>query len=307
MKEISFPGIGINGLKIDRVAFTLFGREIYWYGVLIAAGIVLSFLYVMRRAKQEHVKGDDIYDLAIWVVICGVVGARAYYVLTTLGEYHSFLDVIAVWNGGLAFYGCLIGGALGTLAVSKIKKIPFTVLVDMMGPAVLISQAIGRWGNFFNGEAYGSVTSYEFLGKTFDITGAENSLFAMHIKYANGSEIVAQPTFLYECIWYIIGFAIITSLYKKKKFNGMVFLEYIIWNGFGRMFIEGLRTDSLYIGPLRISQLLGLIFVVGGTALIVLGIRAGKNGKLKAPFDFPEEIKETNESENNENGETDQR
>ncbi len=297
MNTISFPNIGINDLKIDRTAFSLFGRDIYWYGILIASSIILSFFYVKWRARHEHIKGDDIFDLAIWVVILGIVGARAYYVLTTLGEYDSFLDVIAVWNGGIAFYGCLIGGTVGAFIVSRIKKISFAVICDMLTPAVLISQAIGRWGNFFNGEAYGSVTSYDFLGKTFDITGSANTPFIMNIEYPNGSTVTAHPTFLYECVWYIIGFIIITSLYKKKRFNGMVALEYLAWNGFGRMFVEGLRTDSLYIGSLRISQLLGLLMFLFGTAFIILGVIAARKGKLKRPFDFAEEVEKANEEE----------
>lgn len=297
MKTISFPNLGINGLEVDRTAFSLFGKDIYWYGILIASSIILSFFYVKWRARREHVKGDDIYDLAIWVVIFGIIGARAYYVLTTLGEYDSFLDVIAIWNGGIAFYGCLIGGAVGAFIVSRVKKISFAVICDMLTPAVLISQAIGRWGNFFNGEAYGSVTTYDFLGKTFDISGSVNSPFIMNIEYQNGSTVTAHPTFLYECVWYVIGFIIITSLYKRKKFNGMVALEYLAWNGFGRMFVEGLRTDSLYIGSLRISQLLGLLMFLFGTAFIILGVVAAKKGKLKKPFDFAEETEKTDNQE----------
>ena len=279
MNLISFPNIGIDNLHINRVAFSIFGRDIYWYGLIITFSIVIAFAYVLWRAKQEYIKSDDIFDLAIWVIVFGIIGARAYYVLTSLDKYDSFLDALKIWEGGLGFYGCIIGGALACVIVAKIKKISFAVIFDMLSPAVLIAQAIGRWGNFFNAEAYGSASTMDFFGKTFDVSGVVNAPWIMKI----GSTLV-QPTFLYECIWGVIGFIIINSFYRKKKFNGQVFLWYIAWNGFGRMLIEGLRTDSLYIGSIRISQLVGLLGFIFGIVLNFVFLAMAKKGKLAVPF-----------------------
>ena len=283
MHTISFPNIGIENLRIDRVAFTVFGREIYWYGLLITISIVIAYAYVLYRARQEHIKSDDIADLAIWVVLAGIVGARLYYVLTTLDRYESVWDMFKIWEGGLAFYGCIIGGAIAALIVAKVKKLSFAVLFDMLSPAVLIAQAIGRWGNFFNAEAFGSVTEWDFFGHTFDISGCTGLPWIMKI----GNQTV-QPTFLYECIWNIIGFILLSALYKRKKYNGQIFLYYIAWYGFARMLVEGFRTDSLYIGTIRISQLIGLLCLIAGIALHIVFIRRARQGKMFVPFAVPQ-------------------
>lgn len=273
---VSFPGLGIEAFSFDRVAFTVFGKPIYWYGVLIMLGILAAFLHAGIRCKQEKISTDDILDVGIFTVFFGVLGARLYYVLTTLGEYeyNSFIDVIAIWEGGLAIYGGILAGGTAVVLTCLYKKInPFKV-TDTVAPGVGLAQAIGRWGNFMNGEAYGYEVAegslfYRFrMGLISDYTGSEMRFY--------------HPTFLYESLWNILGFVIITLLYRKKKFNGQVALMYLAWYGFGRMFIEGLRTDSLYVGPFRISQVVGIVCFVVSTTLLILGLILQHKGKLPA-------------------------
>ena len=271
---VSFPGLGIGEFSFDRVAFELFGKPIYWYGVIIMLGIMAAFVHAYLRCKQEGIKGDDILDVGLFTVIFGVIGARLYYVVTTLNthEYENIIDVFAIWEGGLAIYGGIIAGATAIVVTALVKKInPFKV-TDTIAPGVGLAQAIGRWGNFMNGEAYGYEVAegsplYSFrMGLISDYTGAE-------MKYYH-------PTFLYESLWNIVGFVIITLLYRKKKFNGQITLMYFAWYGFGRFFIEGLRTDSLYVGDFRISQVVGAVCFLAASALLVAGFILSHKGKL---------------------------
>ena len=283
---VSFPGLGIGETVLNKIAFSLFGRlEVRWYGILITCGIVLAFLHAIWRGKRERVKSDDIIDIGILTVVLGVLGARLYYVLTTLdsGNYQSFLDVIAIWEGGLAIYGGVIGGVLGIIIVTLWKKINPLKVMDMIGPGVIIAQALGRWGNFFNGEAYGyaiaDTTKYYFFGTEFMLPSGEGTLFHT-LRMGLGGTACYHPTFLYESVWNVIGFILLTVFYKHKKFHGQIALMYFTWYGFGRMFIEGLRTDSLFIPgtTLRISQCLGLLcFVVGAILLTVFWVRNRNN------------------------------
>lgn len=277
---ISFPGLWGLEICIDPVMISIGGLKIYWYGFIIMLGIITAFFYALWRGKQERIQSDHIYDLAIYTVLFGVIGARLYYVLTTLGEqsYRSFIDVIAIWNGGLAIYGAIIAGAATIIIYTRIKRIPTLRLLDAATPGVMIAQAIGRWGNFTNGEAYGSLSRFEFFGSVFE-TNFENNPLRMAVQkvYEGGFAVnkgVFHPTFFYESVWNIIGFILIQFIYRKKKYNGQITLIYIGWYGLGRMFIEGLRTDSLTVGSIRISQLLALIcFIACSTALIVMALR----------------------------------
>lgn len=271
MTKIAFPGLGIETFEIDPVALRIFGLEIRWYGLIIVTGIILAFSYAVYRSKREGFTNDDMLDLFIYTVLGGVVGARLYYVLTSLDRYDSFWQVFQVWNGGLGIYGGIIGGALAIFIVCKVKKKSFIKAFDMIAPGVMIGQLIGRWGNFCNGEAFGHISAFEFFGKRFSTPGASDLPWIMEVNsYASGYETVtAHPTFLYESLWNLIGFIIINAFYKRKKFNGQIFFMYIAWYGFGRMFIEGLRSDSLYIGGVKISQLIGLLCAVVGVAVII--------------------------------------
>ncbi len=275
---ISFPGLGIGEFVVNPVAFTIFGHKVMWYGIIITIAMVVGFIVALRNAKFEGIKSDDVYDLAIFLIIFSMVGARLYYVLMKWENYDSFFDVIAIWKGGLAIYGGVIAGAITVYVVSKIKKINPAKMFDMVAPGLIIGQAIGRWGNFTNAEAHGTVTDLPWR---------------MGIMY--GGSIKTQyyhPTFLYESLWNLLGFILLMVFYKKKKFNGQVVLTYFIWYGFGRFFIEGLRTDSLYLfepwlgQTIRVSQMVALITVIGGAILMLVGfLRAKDNALEHAAYD----------------------
>lgn len=282
--NISFPGLGIGEFSVRNTAFTLFGRPVMWYGVIICIGIILAFAYVAYRAGRAKIKLDDVIDTALICVPAAIVGARLYYVIF-YGNVHSFYDVIAVWDGGLAIYGGIIGGMVAVVFVAKHKKIDFFKYADMIIPAVMIGQILGRWGNFFNGEAYGGLVS------------PSHPLYFLRMGLQNGSTIAdfgtaemvyVHPTFLYESVWNLVGFILINIFYKKKKFGGEVFLWYLGWYGFGRFFIEQLRTDSLYIGNtgIRVSALLGIVlFIIALPLTIVchtIAVRDEKAGKIRA-------------------------
>lgn len=294
MTTVSFPGIGIGEFTMNEVAlaFRLFGIdvEIRWYGILITIGIVLAILYAAKRSRDEGIILDDLLDIGIFSIISGIIGARIYYVLTYgvsnyivrdgFGEgakvnvWKTFVNIIAVWNGGIAIYGAIIAGALAVYLVCRHKKINCLKAYDAIGPAVMIGQILGRWGNFVNGEAYGYQVKEGSLLYILRMGVLPNVESATKIYYFH-------PTFLYESVWNLMGFLIINSLYKKKKFDGQVFLMYLTWYGFGRMFIEGLRTDSLYIGVFRISQVIGFCCFIIGSTLIYLGLLKAKKSALE--------------------------
>ncbi len=278
MVTISFPGLGIDAFSVDPVAFTIpifGGLEVRWYGLIITLGIVLAFLYCAYRTKQEGIVFDDLLDIAIFTIIFAVVGARAYYVLTSLDKYDTLYDVIAIWEGGIAIYGAIIAGAVTILLTCRYKKIPPLRMLDATAPAVMIGQILGRWGNFFNGEAYGSVVLEDSPLYFLRMGLIPNVESVSHMYYFH-------PTFLYESIWNLIGFLLIHFLYKKKKFDGQVVLMYLTWYGFGRMFIEGLRTDSLYVGVFRISQVIGFLCFAAGSVLLTVGLLKARRAALTA-------------------------
>ena len=304
--KISFPGLGIKEFEIDPVAVE-FGDKfsIAWYGVIITTGMVLAILYIYYRLKKQGLIGDDLIDITFSTVIPGILGARIYYVIfhgiKNPGTYKSFYDVIAIWEGGLAIYGGIIFGALGAMIMLKIKKIRGLAFFDALGPAVMIGQILGRWGNFFNCEAYGGETTLPWR---------------MRINFAYGETVEVHPTFLYESLWNIVGLVIITLVFytfKKRKFDGQVLLFYLSWYGLGRFMIEGLRQDSLYIGSIRVSQLVAIIcFAVAGSLLVYFTIKI--KGNISSDVIYKEEspkyakiMAERNEpvqSENTENEET---
>ncbi len=265
MEYISFPGLGLEApITVDRVAFTLFGHDVMWYGVIIALSMVLAYFYAVNRAKYEGISSDDMLDFAIFAIISGVVCARLYYVIFapetyfTGGFLNTLKNIVSVWNGGLAIYGGIIGGGIAIYFVARRKKIKLPVILDTVAPAVMIGQLMGRWGNFLNVEAFGGETTLPWrMGIHKSATVA-------------ATDVYVHPTFLYESLWNLVGFILIAVFYKKKKFNGEVFWFYVTWYGLGRMFIEGLRTDALYIGDFRVSQTLAaILFVVGLTVLLM--------------------------------------
>ena len=282
MTTVSFPGLGIEEFTLNPAAIS-FGESfsIHWYGILIAIGIALAFLYAFYRSRFEGVKFDDLLDITLFTVVFAVIGARLFYVMFAPSEFKSFLDVIAIWSGGLAIYGAVIAGAITIAVICKIKKISALKVLDFAAPAVMIGQIIGRWGNFFNGEAYGMIVS-EDSPLYFLRMGISPHIF----EDVKGLAYV-HPTFLYESLWNLVGFLIIHFLYKKKKFDGQIVLMYITWYGFGRMLIEGLRMDSLTLGVFRVSQVIGFICFVAGAVTLIYKLakayRKKKDGEDYAP------------------------
>ncbi len=282
MNEIGFPGLGLDPVLIDSTAFSIFGREIKWYGIIICVGMILAYFYGQSRAKYEGIKTDDLIDLALALMIFGVAGARVYYIIFELDSFiatggsffanlwQTIVNMFSIHNGGLAIFGGIIAGFFTAMVVAKIKKIRFPILLDVLAPSVMIGQMIGRWGNFMNGEAYGTETT---LPWRMSITKVLKSGF-------KGTTIEVHPTFLYESLWNLVGFVIVATLYKKKKFHGQWLCFYLAWYGLGRALIEGLRTDSLMIGPFRVSQLLAAGICVAGVVLLALGMIKAKKEEI---------------------------
>ncbi len=269
---ISFPGLGIDRFTVSRTAISFGNFSVAWYGLIIVIGMIVAVSYVMWRAKQNGISSDSILDLAIAVIVSGVIGARLYYVLTSLDHYDSFFDVFKIWEGGLGIYGGIIAGTLAVLVTARIKKINFFMLADMVMPAVLIAQSIGRWGNFVNGEAYGSATTLPWR------MGLHEGMFSIYV----------HPTFLYESLWTCLGFILANIFYRRRRYHGQVMLFGFAWYGFGRMFIELLRTDSLYICSYhawftKISVIVGFIaFAVSAFFLVYFAVK-GRRDEIPAP------------------------
>lgn len=277
MVTMSFPGLGIGEFTVNPIAFTLFDKiEVRWYGIIITLAIITAFAYCVYRARQAKISFDDLLDMAIFTVIFGILGARLYYVLTSLDEFDSIGEALAIWNGGLAIYGAIIAGTLTVFVMCRIKKLSFLKVGDFAAPAVMIAQAMGRWGNFFNGEAFGEQVGEDFFLRMGLIS--RNSAYI----FKTTKMVYVHPTFLYESLWNVIGFVLINLVYKKKKFDGQIVLMYFAWYGFGRMLIEGLRTDSLYVGVFRISQVIGFVCFVGGTTALVIFLIKARRAKITA-------------------------
>ena len=282
MKTLSFPGLGIGPFEIDSVALNLFGRDIMWYGVIICSGIILAFLYGLYRCKKENFKSDDFYDIVLLAIPMAIVFALLYYVVfDPTPNYHSFIDVIAVWRGGIAIYGAIIGGVLAVFLMSKIKKKPFLLLGDIMAPCVMIGQIIGRWGNFMNVEAYGCVTSLPWRMSSPSITSErtrEGLASSDELAGLVDLSLGVHPTFLYESLWNLLGLVLIHfAVAKKKKYNGQLAFFWLAWYGFGRMLIEPLRTDSLKLGIFDVSTLVGFLCFAVFTTLYIVFLKKEKN------------------------------
>lgn len=260
--SIAFPGLGLS-FNPSRVAFEVFGISVYWYGVIIGIGFVLGLLYAMTRIKREGIKEDDFLLTLIISLPVSVICARIYYIVFYSSLYivdgkFDLSRAISIRDGGLAIYGGVIGAFLCALIICKIKKISFLKIGDSVSISFLIGQGIGRWGNFINREAYGSVTDLPWRMEIYDM--------------AASARICVHPTFLYESIWNLVGALLLHLYYKHKKFNGEILLMYIAWYGLGRMFIEGLRTDSLYFfnTDIRVSQALAAISLIVSVLIIII-------------------------------------
>ncbi len=257
--HIAFPGLGLD-FEISRVAFSLFGRPIYWYAIIIAAGFLLAVLYGLRRSSQFGLTEDDITGMLILAVPLAIVSARLYYVIFNFESYaQNPISILYIWEGGIAIYGAIIGALVGAAIYCRVKKVRFSAILDIGALGLLIGQSIGRWGNFVNAEAYGGETALPWRMEIFDFLAMDR--------------VCVHPTFLYESLWNIVGFVLLHFYSKKRKFSGEIFCLYVAWYGIGRAFIEGMRQDSLYLfgTGIRTSQALAAITAV--FAIIYLGYR----------------------------------
>ena len=270
---IIFPGLG--GLKLNPPnSFAIGNFQIYFYGVIIALGLVLAVTYGLKRSKQFGLKADDILDGVLFIVPFAVICARLYYVFSEWEQYKTFVDVINIRKGGLAIYGGVIGAAIGVIVFAKVKKVSLPAVLDLVALGFLIGQSIGRWGNFMNREAFGSYSDGLFAMQIWEsnlgygTSEAFTKLREMAVQIDGASFISVHPTFLYESIWCFGLFWLLSWIDKyHRKFSGQIICLYGILYSVERFFVEGLRTDSLMIGPLRQAQVISLTIIAGCAVL----------------------------------------
>ncbi|WP_268912829.1 prolipoprotein diacylglyceryl transferase [Lentilactobacillus sp. SPB1-3] len=260
-------------LALNPIAFNLGPIQVHWYGIIIATGVILAVALAVAEGNRQGIKDDDIYDMILWALPAALICARAYYVIFQWSYYSANPgEIIKIWDGGIAIYGSLIGAMIVVILFCRNRHIPVWKMLDVAAPTVIMAQAIGRWGNFMNQEAFGKVTSLHFL------QGLHLPNFIINQMYISGA--YRQPTFLYESVWSFLGFLLLISLRHNPQLfkRGEVFLTYVMWYSFGRFFVEGMRTDSLYWGPLRVSQILSICLFVG--SLIIFIVRRHRNNDV---------------------------
>lgn len=284
---VQFPGLGLS-FEVSRVAFSIGGMNIYWYGVCIAIGLCLALVFAFRHGVEFGVDADAMVDVILIGVVMGILSARAYYVAMAPFEYDSIWEMLSIRDGGLAIYGGIIGGFLFGGLACKWRGVPVLPMFDLTAMGFLIGQCCGRWGNFFNQEAFGCNTT---LPWGMYSAATQSYLMGSTVTAPNGVAIdpslPVHPTFLYESLWCLAGFVLLFRYIKKRKFNGDITLRYLIWYGAGRFWIEALRTDSLMLVPeigLRVSQLLAGIAVVAGIAAEIYFTRKFRSKPLMVPL-----------------------
>ena len=295
---IRFPGLfGDWAFTASSKALDI-GNGIYWYGILIALGLLLAVAFCLRQRKKYGISEDNLIDGVLWGIPCGVIGARLYYVVFYLDNYRrvdgsfDWGEAIAIWDGGLAIYGAVIAVVIVALLLSRVKKFSLWAMMDVVVMGLIIGQAVGRWGNFMNREAFGGETTLPWR---------------MELTLRSGEIVQVHPTFFYESLWNVIGLLLIVFVVSKaRRFDGENTCFYFLWYGIGRFWIEGLRTDSLYLfdwqlfgQPIRVSQALSLVMIVVSLALLVyhLKIRPHDPAELYVNRVAAQEKKETEENE----------
>lgn len=263
MNPITFPGLGLS-VQINRVAFSVLGKDIYWYGIILAAGFLLGSFAASRQYARLGGKEDDALDMLLYAAPTAILFARIYYVVFYLDLYRNsdgsfnWREAIAIWDGGIAVYGSILGAVLASYIYCRIRKLDFLNMADAFSFGLLIGQSVGRWGNFVNQEAYGGPCTLPWR---------------MGLTLSNGTAIEVHPTFLYESLWNLAGLALLFFVVQHhRKFHGMLFCFYLFWYGLGRVWIEGMRTDSLYLfnTGIRVSQLVALVCVVAAGGILLL-------------------------------------
>ncbi len=250
---------------MNPVAFTIFGKPIYWYGIVIALGVALGVWIAMRETKRRRINSDAIIDLMLWCIPLAIIGARLYYVAFSWDAYKDqWYKIFYIWEGGIAIYGAILGGLLGVYLYSRRSKSSFVEWTDILLPSVVLGQALGRWGNFFNQEAFGPV-----------VTNPTWQWFPASV-YIDRLQEWHMATFFYESFWCLLVFVFLMLYRRKNPPKGAISLWYVTLYGLERAVVEGLRTDSLYIGSLRVSQILSILMVIGGTVGLILVYRRRK-------------------------------
>ncbi|OCA88191.1 prolipoprotein diacylglyceryl transferase [Bacillus sp. FJAT-27225] len=253
---------------LDPIAFSLGPFQVHWYGLIIGTGLALALYLAMREGDRRGLHKETFPDLMIWAIPIAILSARIYYVIFQWELYADNPgDIIKIWQGGIAIHGALIGSVLTAYFFTRARGISFWKLADIAAPSIILGQAIGRWGNFMNQEAHGGEVSRDFLEGLMLPDWIVNQMEINGVYY--------HPTFLYESLWNFLGFALLLWLRRVNLRRGESFLAYVIWYSVGRFFIEGLRTDSLMLGPLRIAQVISLVLIVAAVALIVYRRKKG--------------------------------
>ena len=262
INTISFPNLGWV-FTVSRTAFTIFGTPVYFYGLLIGTGLLLAVIYGLYETKRVGIEHDDMFNMLLIALPVSIVCARLYYVAFEWDYYKNNLsEILNIRGGGIAIYGAVLGAAMVVFTYCIIKKLSIPKCLDVLSIGLLIGQAIGRWGNFVNGEAFGTPTNLPWAMTIMQ----EGSLIAEKV----------HPTFLYESLWNVVGIILLWFYRKHKKFEGELICGYMIWYGLGRMMIEGLRTDSLMLGNFRVSQILSVILVIAGIVIVILKRKSAK-------------------------------
>ena len=255
---------------MSRVFISIGPITIYWYSITMLLAI-LSGIYLANRESRKMNMSSYFQELLVPLIISGIIGARLYYIIFNFSIYkNDLLSIFKIWEGGLAIYGAIIAGFSTILYYAKKNKQSVLKTIDLLIPSLILAQAIGRWGNFFNQEAHGPITSLDFLEKL------HLPNFIINGMYINGAYY--EPTFLYESVWCLIGFMIIILIRKiSKRKTGLITMFYFLWYGLGRLFIEGIRTDSLYLGKFRVSQIVSIILIIIGiVGIIILFVKTQK-------------------------------
>ena len=285
MEILRFPGLGWE-IPISRVAVSIGSLEIYWYGVIIAVGFGLGLWVYLSHNRSCGIHPDEGLDIILWSMLGAIVGARAYYVAFQWDHYKDNLkEIFNLRGGGLAIYGGIIGALIVAFIVCRSKKLPMLPVADAAFPGVMLGQAIGRWGNFFNMEAFGTNTTLPW-GMTSDtisnyLSRHQAALLAQGVVVDPAMPV--HPTFLYESLWNLIGVAVLLLwLFPRRSYDGQITLGYTAWYGLGRFFVEGLRTDSLMWGSVRVSQALGgVLFIVAAGLMLAIFLWSRKPMTLK--------------------------
>lgn len=260
---------------MNRIALDLGFIQIYWYSIMILLGLLVGLVFIYMEAKKQNINTDFLTNLAFYAIIIGIVSARLYYVAFNWDYYsNNIFEIFEIWNGGLAIHGGIIGGGLFTLFYCKKYKVNLYRILDICVVGLIIAQAVGRWGNFFNQEAYGMLTTKESL---VSLNIPEFVINGMNI---NGGYY--HPTFLYESIWNVIGFIVLIVIRRvlKNLKTGQLTGMYLVWYSLGRIVIEGMRTDSLMLGNIKVAQLVSIILIILGILLIVIRQKNSRLGNL---------------------------